>query len=118
SSNWLWPSRDPKWSQELYSRRTRERSDAPFHSWLRRAPHSERGARESEKAPRRDARRRTLFVGAMVAARSKPHLKSFRDKRVSAGKPKLGARVAVARKLTTILNAILRDRRPWQPIRA
>jgi hypothetical protein len=28
------------------------------------------------------------------------------------------ALVAVARKLTTILNAILRDRRPWQPIRA
>jgi hypothetical protein len=28
------------------------------------------------------------------------------------------ALIAVARKLTTILNAILRDRCPWQPIRA
>jgi predicted signal transduction protein with EAL and GGDEF domain len=28
------------------------------------------------------------------------------------------SRVAVARKLITILNAILRDRRPWQPIPA
>jgi hypothetical protein len=43
-----------------------------------------------------------------------PQLKSFRDKLVAAGKPKLIALVAVARKLITILNAILRDRRPWQ----
>src|SRR6202011_6157202 len=37
---------------------------------------------------------------------------------VAAGKPKLIALVAVARKLITIHNAILRDRRPWQPIPA
>jgi transposase len=48
----------------------------------------------------------------MVAARYNPQLKSFRDKLVAAGKPKLIALVAVARKLITILNAILRDRRP------
>ena len=60
--------------------------------------------------------RSSLFVGAMVAARYNPHLKRFRDKLVAAGKSKLVALVAVARKLTTILNAILRDRRPWQPI--
>ena len=62
--------------------------------------------------------RNSLFVGAMVAARYNPQLKSFRDKLVAAGKPKLIALVAVARKLITILNAILRDRRPWQPIPA
>ena len=62
--------------------------------------------------------RSSLFVGAMVAARYNPQLKSFRDKLVAAGKPKLVALVAVARKLITILNAILRDRRPWQPIPA
>ena len=62
--------------------------------------------------------RSALFVGAMVAARYNPQLKSFRDKLVAAGKPKLIALVAVARKLITILNAILRDRRPWQPIPA
>jgi transposase len=62
--------------------------------------------------------RSSLFVGAMVAARYNPQLKSFRDKLVAAGKPKLIALVAVARKLITILNAILRDRRPWQPIPA
>jgi transposase len=62
--------------------------------------------------------RSSLFVGAMVAARYNPQLKHFRDKLVAAGKSKLVALVAVARKLTTILNAILRDRRPWQPIPA
>ena len=54
----------------------------------------------------------------MVAARYNPQLKQFRDKLVAAGKPKLLALVAVARKLITILNAILRDRRPWQRLPA
>ena len=62
--------------------------------------------------------RSSLFVGAMAAARYNPQLKCFRDKLVIAGKPKRVALVAVARKLITILNAILRDRRPWQPIPA
>jgi transposase len=56
-----------------------------------------------------------LFMGAMVAARRNPELKAFRDKLVAAGKPKLVAIIAVARKLLTILNAILRDKTPWQP---
>ena len=47
-----------------------------------------------------------------IAARYNPQLKSFHDKLIAAGKPKLIALVAVA------LNAILRDRRPWQPIPA
>jgi transposase len=58
--------------------------------------------------------RTALFLGAMVAARHNPELKAFRDRLVAAGKPKLVALVATARKLLTILNAILRDRRPWQ----
>lgn len=59
--------------------------------------------------------RRVLFMGAMVAARYNPPLKAFRDKLVAAGKPKLVAIIAVARKLLTILNAIIRDKTPWQP---
>ncbi|QDM16022.1 IS110 family transposase [Tardiphaga sp. vice352] len=59
--------------------------------------------------------RGVLFMGAMVAARFNPTLKLFRDKLVAAGKPKLVAIIAVARKLLTILNAILRDKTPWQP---
>jgi len=63
----------------------------------------------------RSSVRRALFMGAMVAARFNPELKQFRDRLVAAGKPKLVAIIAVARKLLTILNAILRDNRPWQP---
>lgn len=58
--------------------------------------------------------RAALFVAAMVASRHNPDLKAFRDRLVAAGKPKLVALIAVARKLITILNAILRDKTPWQ----
>jgi transposase len=58
--------------------------------------------------------RAALFLGAMVAARHNPELKAFRDRLVTAGKPKLVALVATARKLLTILNAIVRDKKPWQ----
>lgn len=58
--------------------------------------------------------RAALFMGAMVAARHNPALKAFRDRLVASGKPKLLALVATARKLLTILNAIIRDQRPWQ----
>jgi transposase len=58
--------------------------------------------------------RAALFTGAMVAARYNPDLKLFRDKLVQAGKPKLVALVATARKLLTILNAIVRDQQPWR----
>jgi transposase len=59
--------------------------------------------------------RSALFMAAMVASRHNPVLKRFRDKLVAAGKPKLVAIIAVARKLLIILNAILRDKTPWQP---
>lgn len=58
--------------------------------------------------------RAALFLGAMVAARHNPELKTFRDRLVQAGKPKLVALVATARKLLTILNAIIRDQQPWR----
>ena len=59
--------------------------------------------------------RTALFMAAMVAARHNPVLKTFRDKLVAADKPKLVALIAVARKLLTILNALLRDNQRWQP---
>lgn len=58
--------------------------------------------------------RSALFMGAMVASRHNPDLKAFRDKLVAAGKPKLVALIATARKLVTILNAIIRDKQPWR----
>ena len=59
--------------------------------------------------------RTALFMGALVAARYNPILKAFRDRLVAAGKPKLVAIIATARKLLVILNAILRDQKPWTP---
>jgi transposase len=58
--------------------------------------------------------RSALFMGALVAGRYNPVLKAFRQRLVDAGKPKLVAAIAVARKLLTILNAILRDGKPWR----
>jgi transposase len=58
--------------------------------------------------------RTVLFMGALVAKRHNPVLKVFFDRLVAAGKPKMVALIAVARKLLTILNAIIRDNRPWQ----
>lgn len=58
--------------------------------------------------------RTALFMGALVAKRHNPILKAFFERLLAAGKPKMVALVAVARKLLTILNAILRDRQPWQ----
>lgn len=58
--------------------------------------------------------RSALFMAAMVASRHNPTLKAFRDRLVAAGKPKLVALIAVARKLVTILNAIIRDSKPWR----
>ncbi len=62
----------------------------------------------------RVAVRSALFMGAMVAIRHNPVLKAFHQRLIAAGKPKMVAIIAVARKLLTILNAILRDKRPWQ----
>lgn len=58
--------------------------------------------------------RSALFMGAPVAARFNPVLRSFHQRLIAAGKPKMVAIIAVARKLLTILNAILRDHKPWQ----
>ncbi|EJC80172.1 transposase [Rhizobium leguminosarum bv. trifolii WSM2297] len=58
--------------------------------------------------------RAVLFMAALVAARYNPALKTFRDRLVAAGKPKIVATVATMRKLLTILNAIIRDGRSWQ----
>ena len=62
----------------------------------------------------RSAVRTVLFMGALAAARYNPTLKAFRQRLIDAGKPKMVAAIAVARKLLTILNAIVRDQKPWQ----
>lgn len=59
--------------------------------------------------------RNAMFMAAMVASRHNPTLKRYRDNLIAVGKPKIVALIAVARKLITILNAILRDKTTWQP---
>ncbi len=54
-------------------------------------------------------------VAYAVAAQHNQTLKAFRNRLVADGKPKKLAIIAAARKLLTILNAILRANRPWQP---
>lgn len=58
--------------------------------------------------------RANLYMAALVASRYNPLLAQFYKRLLAAGKPKKLALTAVMRKLLTILNAIIRDRRPWQ----
>src|SRR6202046_3236315 len=59
--------------------------------------------------------RSALFLASLVACRHNPILKAFRQRLIDAGKPKMLVVIAAARKLLTILNAILRDKQPWRP---
>ena len=62
----------------------------------------------------RAAVRAALSMAALVASRFNPVIARFYRRLLQAGKPKKLALTACMRKLLTILNAILRDRRPWQ----
>ncbi len=57
--------------------------------------------------------RAMLYMGAMTAVRFNAALRDFYRRLVAAGKPRMVALIAVARKLLVILNAILRDQKPW-----
>jgi transposase len=58
--------------------------------------------------------RAALFVATMSAVRHNPTIRAFRQRLLAKGKPKMVVMVACMRKLLTILNAILRDQKPWQ----
>ena len=62
----------------------------------------------------RAAVRSAVYMAAVSAARCNEVLRPFYQRLVDAGKPKKLALIAVARKLLTILNAIIRDRKQWQ----
>jgi transposase len=70
---------------------------------------------KSSIAGGRSCVRSVLFMAAMTARRHNPVLRCFFERLVAAGKPKMVALIAVTRKLLTILNAIVRDQKPWQP---
>jgi len=59
--------------------------------------------------------RKALYMATLSATKTNPQIKRFYDRLVEAGKPKKVALTAAMRKLLTILNAILRARRSWQP---
>jgi transposase len=62
----------------------------------------------------RPAVRTVLYMAALTAARYNPVLRTFYQRLRAAGKPAKVALTAVARKLLVLLNAILRDQRPWR----
>jgi transposase len=80
---------------------------APYNndSGTRRGQRSIRGGRKRV----RDA----LYVAAFIATRHAARFSAFFKVLIAAGKPRKLALVAVARKLLTVLNAILRDRQPF-----
>jgi len=63
----------------------------------------------------RPAVRTALYMAALVASRANPVIAAYYAKLRAAGKTGKQALVAGMRRLVVILNAILRDRKPWQP---
>jgi transposase len=58
--------------------------------------------------------RRALYIAAFIASRHDPELKAMRKRLIDAGKPFKVAIIAVARKLLTILNAMIRNNRDYE----
>jgi transposase len=58
--------------------------------------------------------RAALYMAALVASRFNPVIARFYQRLLAAGKPKKLALTACMRKLLTILNAMIRDHKPWQ----
>jgi len=59
--------------------------------------------------------RRVLYAATVAAAQWNPVLRAFHQRLRAAGKPPKVARVAVMRKLLTILNLMLKTNTPWSP---
>ena len=81
---------------------------APF------AKDSGRKTRQRRIRAGRSGPRTALYLAAMNGARFNPALKAFYSRLIEAGKPPKLAFIALARKLLTILNAMVRDRTTWQ----
>jgi transposase len=58
--------------------------------------------------------RAVLYMATLAATHWNPTIKAFYQRLCAAGKPKKVALTACMRKLLTILNAMLRDQRPWE----
>ncbi|MDR3401546.1 MAG: transposase, partial [Chthoniobacter sp.] len=60
--------------------------------------------------------RMVLYMAALVAMTHNKVMRQFRDTLISRGKPKKVAIIACVRKLITILNALVRDAKPWRDL--
>lgn len=60
--------------------------------------------------------RSILYMATLAATRCNPVIKEFYQRLLKAGKKKKVAIIACMRKLLTILNAIVRDRKHWNPV--
>lgn len=58
--------------------------------------------------------RTVLYMSTLVATRFNPQIKTFYQRLLAAGKVKKVALTACMRKFLTILNAMLKQRMPWQ----
>lgn len=81
---------------------------APFNndSGQRRGIREIRGGRAEVRA--------VLYMATIVAARYNPQIRDMYVRLLGAGKRKKVALIACARKLLTILNAMMRDKTPWR----
>ena len=59
--------------------------------------------------------RRTLYMATLVATRTNPVIRDFYERLLKSGKERKVALTACMRKLLTILNAMIRSMRTWQP---
>jgi transposase len=59
--------------------------------------------------------RSVLYMAALAAGRCNPVFRAFKERLAKAGKKAKVILVAIARKLVVLANAVLRDRKPWQP---
>lgn len=59
--------------------------------------------------------RAVLYMGALVAARHNPVIRSFYQRLLASGKPKKLALTACMRKLLTILNSMVKTGQHWNP---
>ena len=58
--------------------------------------------------------RRVLYMATLVAVRYNPAIRAIYERLRNGGRPAKVALIAASRKLLTILNAILREKTPWQ----
>jgi transposase len=81
---------------------------APYakDSGKRRGPRHITGGRSEVRA--------VLYMAALTASRRNARIRDFYERLIKAGKKKKVALVACMRKLLTILNAIIKEQKPWR----